>query len=224
VRHLGVTPTADGRAPAGLPFRPDAVLLDMDGTLVDSDAAVERAWTTWAVEHGVDGDAVLAIAHGSPPEPTVRRMLPALDAEAVALAAARQMSLQYDDLTDVVAAPGAEALLAALRELDLPWAVVTSADVRLARARLGAAGIPDPPLLVSVEDVRVGKPDPEGFLIAAARLGAAPARCLVVEDAEPGVTAGRAAGMTVAGLRGIDADVAVADLAELTDLLVRCGR
>ena len=176
MRHLGVTPTADGRAPAGLPFRPDAVLLDMDGTLVDSDAAVEAAWTTWAVEHGVDGDAVLAIAHGSPPEPTVRRMLPALDAEAVALAAARQMSLQYDDLTDVVAAPGAEALLAALRELDLPWAVVTSADVRLARARLGAAGIPDPPLLVSVEDVR-----PRGFLIAAARLGAAPARCLVVE-------------------------------------------
>jgi HAD superfamily hydrolase (TIGR01509 family) len=224
VRHLGVTPTADGRAPAGLPFRPDAVLLDMDGTLVDSDAAVERAWTTWAVEHGVDGDAVLAIAHGSPPEPTVRRMLPALDAEAVALAASRQMSLQYDDLTDVVAAPGAEALLAALRELDLPWAVVTSADVRLARARLGAAGIPDPPLLVSVEDVRVGKPDPEGFLIAAARLGAAPARCLVVEDAEPGVTAGRAAGMTVAGLRGIEADVVVADLAELADLLVRCGR
>ena len=221
MRHLGVTPTADGRAPAGLPFRPDAVLLDMDGTLVDSDAAVERAWTTWAVEHGVDGDAVLAIAHGSPPEPTVRRMLPALDAEAVAVAAARQMSLQYDDLTDVVAAPGAEALLAALRELDLPWAVVTSADVRLARARLGAAGIPDPPLLVSVEDVRVGKPDPEGFLIAAARLGAAPARCLVVEDAEPGVTAGRAAGMTVAGLRGIDADVAVADLGELADLLLR---
>jgi HAD superfamily hydrolase (TIGR01509 family) len=220
VRHLGVTPTADGRAP-GLPFRPDAVLLDMDGTLVDSDAAVERAWTTWAVEHGVDGDAVLAIAHGSPPEPTVRRMLPALDAEAVAVAAARQMSLQYDDLTDVVAAPGAEALLAALRELDLPWAVVTSADVRLARARLGAAGIPDPPLLVSVDDVRVGKPDPEGFLIAAARLGAAPPRCLVVEDAEPGVTAGRAAGMTVAGLRGIEADVAVADLGELADLLLR---
>jgi HAD superfamily hydrolase (TIGR01509 family) len=134
------------------------------------------------------------------------------------------MSLQYDDLTDVVAAPRAEALLAALRELDPPWAVVTSADVRLARARLGAAGIPDPPLLVSVEDVRVGKPDPEGFLIAAARLGAAPARCLVVEDAEPGVKAGRAAGMTVAGLRGIEADVAVADLGELADLLLHVGR
>jgi HAD superfamily hydrolase (TIGR01509 family) len=193
----------------------------MDGTLVDSHAAVERAWTTWAAEHGVDGDAVLAIAHGSPPDPTVRRMLPDLDDGAVAVAAARQMSLQYDDLTDVVAAPGADDLLAALRELGLAWAVVTSADVRLARARLAAAGIPDPPLLVSVDDVRVGKPDPEGFLTAAARLGVDPPRCLVVEDAEPGVTAGRAAGMTVAGLRGIEADVAVANLSEVADLLRR---
>jgi HAD superfamily hydrolase (TIGR01509 family) len=200
---------------------PAAVLLDMDGTLVDSDAAVERAWTGWAAEHGVDPDAVLAIAHGSPPEPTVRRILPDLDERAVARAAVRQMDLQYDDLSDVVAAPGADALLAALDRLALPWAVVTSADVRLARARLCAAGIPEPPLLVTVEDVRVGKPDPEGYLVAAARLGVDPSRCLVVEDAGPGVAAGRAAGMTVAGLRGIGSDVAVADLGVLADLLLR---
>jgi HAD superfamily hydrolase (TIGR01509 family) len=200
--------------------RPAAVLLDMDGTLVDSDAAVERAWAHWSAEHGVDPDAVLAIAHGSPPEPTVRRMLPDIDERALAVAAARQMSLQYDDLSDVVAAPGAVALLTTLDRLGLPWAVVTSADVRLVRARLGAAGLPEPPLLVTVEDVRVGKPDPECYRIAAAKLGVDPARCLVVEDAAPGVAAGRAAGMTVAGLRGIEADVAVADLDELADLLV----
>ena len=189
---------------------PSAVLLDMDGTLVDSDAAVERAWTGWAAEHDVDPDAVLAIAHGSPPDPTVRRMLPDLDDRAVARSAARQMDMQYDDLSDVVAARGVGALLAALERLALPWAVVTSADVRLARARLGAAGIPAPPLLVTVEDVHVGKPDPECYRIAAARLGVDPARCLVVEDAGPGVEAGRAAGMTVAGLRGVDADVPIA--------------
>jgi len=199
---------------------PAAVLLDMDGTLVDSDAAVERAWTSWAAEHGVEPDAVLAIAHGSPPDPTVRAMLPDLDTRAVAAAAARQMALQYDDLSDVVAAAGADALLGVLSRLGLPWAVVTSADVRLARVRLDAAGIPAPPLLVTVEDVRVGKPDPEGYRIAAARLGVDPARCLVVEDAGPGVAAGRAAGMTVAGLRGIESDVAVADLGELADLLL----
>jgi HAD superfamily hydrolase (TIGR01509 family) len=201
--------------------RPAAVLLDMDGTLVDSDAAVERPWTHWSAEHGVDPDAVLAIAHGSPPEPTVRRMLPDIDERALSVAAARQMSLQYDDLSDVVAAPGAATLLTTLHRLGLPWAVVTSADVRLARARLGAAGIPEPPLLVTVEDVRVGKPDPECYRIAAAKLGVDPARCLVVEDAAPGVDAGRAAGMTVVGLRGVPADVAVADLGELADLLLR---
>jgi HAD superfamily hydrolase (TIGR01509 family) len=198
---------------------PAAVLLDMDGTLVDSDAAVERAWTSWAAEHGVDGDAVLAIAHGSPPDPTVRGMLPDLDERAVAVAAARQMDLQYDDLSDVVAAPGADVLLDALDELGLPWAVVTSADARLARARLGAAGIPDPPLLVTVEDVRVGKPDPECYLLAARRLGVDPTACLVVEDAEPGVVSGRAAGAVVAGLRGVPADVSIADLSELAELL-----
>jgi HAD superfamily hydrolase (TIGR01509 family) len=197
-----------------------AVLLDMDGTLVDSDAAVERAWTVWAAEHGVDTDALLAIAHGSPPDPTIRRMLPDLDDRAVVRAAARQMDLQYDDLSDVVAAPGMDALLAALDRLALPWAVVTSADARLARARLDAAGVPEPPLLVTVEDVRVGKPDPEGYLLAAARLDVDPSRCLVVEDAGPGVAAGRAVGMRVAGLRGIDADIAVADLGELADLLL----
>jgi beta-phosphoglucomutase-like phosphatase (HAD superfamily) len=199
--------------------RPAAVLLDMDGTLVDSDAAVERAWTGWAAEHGVDPDAVLAIAHGSPSEMTVRRMLPDLDDRAVARAVARLDSSE-DDVSDVVAAPGADALLAALERLALPWAVVTSADIRLARARLGAAGIPDPPLLVTLDDVRVGKPDPEGYLLAARRLGVDPARCLVVEDAEPGVAAGRAAGAVVAGLRGVSADVAVADLGELAAALL----
>jgi HAD superfamily hydrolase (TIGR01509 family) len=197
-----------------------AVLLDMDGTLVDSDASVERAWTTWAAERGLDPAPVLTIAHGSPPERTVRRVLPALDDAAVAAASQRQMDLQYDDLADVVAAPGAHELLAVLDRLGTPWAVVTSADVRLAEARLGAAGI-DPPLLVTVEDVRRGKPDPEGFLIAAGRLGVDPATCLVVEDSEPGLASGRAAGMRTAALRGLDGDLRIADLTQLAHLLER---
>jgi HAD superfamily hydrolase (TIGR01509 family) len=195
-----------------------AVLLDMDGTLVDSDASVERAWTIWSAEHGVDPATVLAIAHGSPPDRTVRRVLPALDEAGVAVSAQRQMDLQYDDLADVVAAPGTPELLAALERTGLPWAVVTSADVRLAKARLGAAGI-DPPLLVTVEDVRRGKPDPEGFRLAAARLGGDPAACLVVEDSEPGLAAGRAAGMRTAALRGLDGDLRLVDLAQLARLL-----
>jgi HAD superfamily hydrolase (TIGR01509 family) len=195
-----------------------AVLLDMDGTLVDSDAAVERAWATWAVEHGVEPAAALAGAHGSPAGTTVYRLLPGLDADAVTVAAQRQLELQYDDLDDVVPAPGAEQLLATLTRLRLPWAVVTSADARLAKARLAVARI-DPPVLITVDDVTAGKPDPEGYLLAAARLDVEPTRCLVVEDAEPGLAAGRAAGARTAALRGLAGDIRIDDLAQLARLL-----
>jgi HAD superfamily hydrolase (TIGR01509 family) len=194
------------------------VLLDMDGTLVDSDAAVERGWVRWAAEHGVPSQAALAIAHGHPSASTVRRLLPHLGPHALAAAALRQLELQYDDLADVVAAPGASLLLATLARLDLPWAVVTSADARLAKARLHAAGI-DVAVLVTVDDIQTGKPDPESYLLAAARLGVPPARCLVVEDSEPGLAAGRAAGSQTAALRGLPGDLAIDNLAHLARLL-----
>jgi len=191
-----------------------AVLFDMDGTLVDSDAAVERAWTTWAAEHGVDAREAVTLAHGSPSEPTVRRMLPHLDEPATALATARQLELQYDDLADVVAAPGAHELIDVLAAQRVPWAVVTSADARLAKARLNAAGIVAP-VLVTIDDIPAGKPDPAGYLRAAELLGVEPARCLVVEDADVGLAAGRAAGAHTAALRGLDGDLRIAGLAEL---------
>ncbi|MDG4840849.1 HAD-IA family hydrolase [Micromonospora sp. WMMD967] len=191
-----------------------AVLFDMDGTVVDSDAAVERAWERWAAEYAVDPAAALAIAHGSPADRTIRRLLPDLDDDAVSTAAARQLALQYDDLSDVVATPGTHDLLDTLARLGLPWAVVTSADTRLAQARLGAAGIVAP-VLVTVDDVRVGKPDPEGYLRAAALLDVPVARCLVVEDAEVGLRAGRAAGALTAALKGLDGDLRLHDLAQL---------
>ncbi|MDZ5445457.1 HAD-IA family hydrolase [Micromonospora sp. 4G57] len=201
----------------------DAVLLDMDGTLVDSDAAVERAWRVWADEYDVDLESALAIAHGSPADRTVRRLLPHLDDAAVAASAARQLELQYDDLSDVTATRGALELLATLARFRLPWAVVTSADTRLAKARLAAAGI-DAPVLVTVDDVSVGKPDPQGYLRAALLLDVPPELCLVVEDAAVGVQAGRAAGALTAALKGVDADLRVADLAQLAHLLTRSRR
>ena len=196
----------------------DAVLLDMDGTLVDSDAAVERAWTVWANEYGVEPAAAIAIAHGSPAESTVGHLLPELDAEAIAVSAARQLELQYDDLSDVTPSTGAHELLAVLARLGIPWALVTSADARLAKARLGAAGIPAS-LLVTFEDVTAGKPDPQGYLLAAEALGVAPGRCLVVEDAEPGLDAGRAAGAMTAALKGLAGDLRLDYLGQLAHLL-----
>jgi HAD superfamily hydrolase (TIGR01509 family) len=192
-----------------------AVLLDMDGTLVDSDAAVERAWVSWCAEYGVDAAAALVVAPGRPATGTVRELRPDLDDAGVEGAAARQLALQYDDLDDVVALPGMAELFATLDRLDLPWAVVTSADRRLAAARLGAAGVPAVPVLVTAEDITAGKPDPEGYLRAAEVIGVDPARCLVVEDAPAGIAAGRAAGARVAALKGLHADLDVRDLREL---------
>lgn len=195
-----------------------AVLFDMDGTLVTSDAAVERAWTTWASEYGVDPVEVLSQAHGAPAESTVDRMLPQLDPPARMAAAARQLELQYDDLSGVAAAPGAAEVLAVLDQRGLPWAVVTSADQRLAKVRLGAAGI-DTPLLVTIEDITRGKPDPEGYLRAAELLAVDPQYCLVVEDAEVGLQAGRAAGAQIAALKGLEGDIRLGDLHQLAALL-----
>jgi sugar-phosphatase len=194
-----------------------AVLFDMDGTLVNSDAAVVRAWMSWAGEHDVDGAEAVALAHGSPSEPTVRKLLPHLDEPGIATAVGRQMDLQYDDLSDVVAAPGAIELLSVLTAKHVPWAVVTSADQRLARGRLGAAGI-DAPVLVTVDDIAAGKPDPEGYLRAAQLLGVPPENCLVVEDADVGLIAGRAAGAHTAALRGLDGDLRIGSLTDLIRL------
>ncbi|ONI77681.1 haloacid dehalogenase [Kribbella sp. ALI-6-A] len=195
-----------------------AVLFDMDGTLVDSDGAVERAWRTWSAEYGVDPLAVLAVAHGSPAESVVARVLPDLDPTARAAAAARQHELQYDDLSDVTATPGARELLDLLEERGLPWAVVTSADQRLAKVRLAVAGI-EPRVLVTIEDITHGKPDPEGYLRGAELLGVPAERCLVVEDAEVGLAAGRAAGAQTAALKGLKGDVELTDLHQLAALL-----
>ncbi|HEY8556629.1 MAG TPA: HAD-IA family hydrolase [Actinomycetes bacterium] len=206
--------------PAVLPALRDvrAVLLDMDGTLVDSDAVVERAWRSWAQEQGIEAASVLAVAHGRPPAATVGQVAPWLSPAEARRATARHAELEEGDATLTPALPGAHRLLAERRRLGLPWAVVTGAGTRLARSRLRAAGI-DPPLLVSLDDVPAGKPAPDGFLLAAARLGVEPRRCLVVEDSVPGVEAGRRAGTLVAALRGLPADLGIADLGELAELL-----
>jgi sugar-phosphatase len=172
----------------------------MDGTIVDSDAAVERAWAAWAQLHGVDLAAVLPIAHAAPAAETTRRLLPDFGPDEVSRAAAMQLELQYDDLADVVPTCGAERLLEVLEQRRMPCAVVTSADRWLAGARLGAAGI-EAPVLVTFEEVAAGKPDPEEFLLA-----------------------GRAAGAMTAALKGLDADLRLADLGELADLLAAVVR
>lgn len=176
----------------------EAFLFDMDGTLLTSIPAVERAWTAWAHRVGVPVDAVLGYLHGRRALDTVRHFAPAgaVIQDEVAWIDDREV----EDIAGVMAIPGAVALLQAL-PADR-WAVVTSASARLARRRIEAAGLPQPRVLVTADDVAKGKPDPEGYLRGAALLGVDPARCLVFEDAEAGLQAGRAAGAAVIRIAG----------------------
>ena len=172
-----------------------AVLFDMDGTLVDSTICVERQWHRWASRHGLDGGRILAMAHGRRNTDTMREVAPHLHIEEEA---ARFDAEELEERDGIVAVGGVGALIHALHAEE--WAVVTSAARRLAEIRLECAGLPIPAVLISAEDVRQGKPHPEGYLEAARRLGVAASQCLVVEDAPAGLQAGRAAGMRVLGV------------------------
>jgi sugar-phosphatase len=191
-----------------------AVLFDMDGTLVDSDAAVERSWRAWAGEQGLDPDEVASLAQGPPAAVTIARLRPGWTADQVGAAAEAQLERECRDTDDTAPTTGAHEMLGVVARLGLPWAVVTSANTALARIRLGLAGI-HPSCLITADDVPVGKPDPAGYRLAAGHLGVEPARCLVVEDTEAGVAAGRAAGALVASVKNTPSDLLVADLGEL---------
>ncbi|MFC7884202.1 HAD-IA family hydrolase [Streptomyces sp. NPDC057376] len=191
-----------------------ALLLDMDGTLVNSDAAVERVWRRWAGRHGLDGDEVMKVVHGRQGYASMALLLPDRPMEQNHADNARMLADETADTEGVVAIPGAPEFLASLR--GLPHALVTSADVPLSTARMAAAGLAQPDVRVTAESVGASKPDPEGFLKGAAELGVEPADCIAFEDSGAGIAAARAAGMRVvgvgprAGLHG--PDVVVEDL------------
>jgi sugar-phosphatase len=171
------------------------VLSDLDGVLVDSHASIMRAWRWFAERHGLGSGAVETIEQGRPSGEVIAALAPHADAGAEA----RALDLrQAEDTDGVIALPGAADLLAAFGPQRV--AIVTSCTAPLAEARLRAAGLAAPPVLVTADLLARGKPDPEGYLRAARELGADPADCVVLEDAPAGVEAGRSAGMRVVGL------------------------
>jgi mannitol-1-/sugar-/sorbitol-6-phosphatase len=177
-------------------FAVDAVLLDLDGTVVDSGPALVRAWSRWAAEYAITEEQLGAVvAHGLTAAALVSALLPDDQTEA---GLARIDELEIGDVAGITALPGAEAFVAALPPGR--WAIVTSGIRRVAQVRLRAAGLAPPPVLVTADDVRHGKPDPEPFLLGAAGLGVSPTRCLVVEDSPAGLAAARAAGMATIGV------------------------
>ena len=181
-----------------LSLRCKAVLFDMDGTLVDSTRIVELAWGSWAARHSIPLKDVLDFSHGRPTIATLECFLPGRDHSEDLEELAQ---FEETETAGILAVPGAAEVLRALQTRKHPWAVVTSAWRKLAETRLGAAGLPLPKVIVPIDEIRNGKPDPEGFLRAAALLGMAPADCIVFEDTRPGIDAGMSAGMQVVGLR-----------------------
>ncbi|MGH8386468.1 MAG: HAD-IA family hydrolase [Pseudomonas sp.] len=171
-----------------VPYR--AFLFDMDGTILTSIAAAERVWATWALRHGVDVETFLPTIHGARAIDTIKRLaLPGVDAEAEA---AWITEAEIEDVEGVEEVAGAAAFLRSLPAHQ--WAIVTSAPRTLALRRMAAAGIAEPGVMVTAEDVSVGKPDPAGYRLAARRLGVEITDCLVFEDATVGILAAQAAG------------------------------
>jgi len=198
-----------------------AVLFDVDGVLLDSRESTERGWMEWARRQGVDPDLLRGSMHGVRSADVICAVAPALDAASEAELVER---IQEDDTEGVRPIPGAAEALAALDPGRV--AAVTSATRSLATARLAAAGIEPPRVILYAGDVGRGKPDPEGYLAAAARLGVDPTETLVVEDAPQGLQAGRAAGAATFGVTTThaaselsDADVVIETLEPLPRLL-----
>ena len=178
-------------------LRGKAVLFDMDGTLVDSTQVVERAWDSWAARHNIPLEDVLSFSHGRPTISTLEHFLPGRDHTAELEELAHFEETQTEG---ILAVAGAAQVLHALQAQNHPWAVVTSAWRKLAEIRIRAAGLPLPTVIVPIDEIRNGKPDPEGFLHAAAHLGVVPDECIVFEDTRPGIDAGLNGGMQVVGL------------------------
>ncbi len=180
-----------------LTLRAEALLLDMDGTLVHSTTEVETVWRLWCQGHRLDPAPVLAMCHGVRSREVICALAPQLDlAREVALL--DELEIQHAGVAEPIA--GARTLLAALPPAR--WALVTSASQRVARHRLASAGLPLPRWLIGAEDVVRGKPDPEPYLLAARRLGLAPADCLVFEDAPAGIRSALQAGCQVVQIGG----------------------
>jgi sugar-phosphatase len=176
-----------------------AFLFDMDGTLLDSSAIVDRVWGSWAKRHGVDVPTLLANVHGVRSEDTIRRF----GGATVDVAKENQWILEAEiaDIDGVVALQGIHSFIEALDPGT--WAIVTSAPRALAEVRLRAANLHIPEVLITAEDVERGKPDPQGFLLGAQRLGVSIDKCLVFEDSPAGVAAARASGAHVAIVGGL---------------------
>jgi len=203
-----------------MPLLATALLFDLDGVLADSTRSVTRAWSAWARRVGLDPDELLPTVHGRRAVETIRAVRPNLDPEAELASLVADETTDNDDTEEI---PGARALVSGLPAGS--WAIVTSGTRAVATARLVAARIPVPSIMITAESIERGKPDPDCYLKGAEALGVAPRDCIVVEDAPIGAAAARAAGMRLIALttthRADQLEPADLILPDLTGLTVR---
>ncbi|MCG7309329.1 HAD-IA family hydrolase [Brachybacterium halotolerans subsp. kimchii] len=193
-------PEGDAQAPQDpFPLDVDALLLDMDGTLVDSGPSVERAWTKLFEEHGSNRTFDHTL-HGMPARGVLADVFPDMPADEIEAAHARVEDLEVEDAKRISILPGTARLIGELQsaaeQLGRPtWTIVTSCTRRLFEARWAITDLPYPEeTLVTADQVSRGKPDPEPYVLGAERLGADPSRALVIEDSLGGLASARAAG------------------------------
>ena len=195
-----------------------AVLFDLDGVLVDSRAQHLEAWQRFAKEHGINAPAgYFDRTFGLRNDAILGGLI-----EGITIADIERLGGEKERIfREIIGEPGLQPLLGAPELLDfldkeqIPRAVVTStprANLDMVLRLLGISGCFQ--ALVSAEDTSKGKPDPEGFLLGAERLGGAPEHCVVIEDAPAGIQAAKAAGMRAIGVTTTHAapDLAGADL------------
>jgi HAD superfamily hydrolase (TIGR01509 family) len=178
-------------------WRIDAVLLDMDGTLLDTEPSYVSALTAALDAFGYpDATAMCHALIG----------IPGLECEAL-LRARYGENFPFADVIEAFAVrsdeifreglplkPGTIELLDALREAGCPFAIVTSTSRRTAERHLTFGGIRARfDTLVTCDDVARGKPSPDIYLLAAERLGVRPQACVAIEDSNPGIAAAYAA-------------------------------
>lgn len=194
-----------------------AILFDLDGTLVDSTSFIEHLWQNWGTKHGVAPQRMSDVMHGRRAGEIIGIVAPHLSIPE------EQYALETDEIalmSGMKTYAGAHELLSMLPHDR--WAIVTSGSIRVASARLNYAKLPTPDTFITADDVEAGKPSPDAYLLAAKRLHVHPRDCVVVEDAPAGIQAGKSAGMKVIGIASshtktelMQADVVVQNLADI---------
>lgn len=194
-----------------------AILFDLDGTLVESTFFIERLWQDWGTLHGIHPQRMSEVMHGRRAHEIIHIVAPHLSIHDEVYALETDEISRMDGMRTYA---GARELLSSLPRQQ--WAIVTSGSMRVATARLQYAKLPRPDVFITAHDVKAGKPAPDAYLLAAERLHVSPAQCVVVEDAPNGILAGKAAGMKVIGIASshskeelTEADVVVGQLTDI---------